>query len=191
MNTSNKLTILRLILIIPIVILLNLKYFLINIVYFTSFSFSLAYGVNILLNIIIFGLFLIASISDYYDGKLARERNEVTDFGKLYDPVADKLLVFSILITLVKYQKISLILVLILLAREIFITSYRALYATKGNGIISADTLGKYKTLAQMVAIGIILLFGTGNILNTLLMLPSLLLSILSAVDYVRSNPIV
>lgn len=179
MTISNKLTIFRLVLILPIIFFMLIRG------YFEFLPIN-----HFLINFIIFILFTVASITDYYDGKLARERNEITDFGKLFDPLADKILVFSILLVLLFFNKIDLILVIILLCREFYITGYRALYSSKGKGIIQADILGKYKTVLQMVGLSIILLFDTSYIISSIIILPSVVLSIISAFDYVKSNPL-
>lgn len=182
MNTANKLTIFRIILIIPIIILLMIRYSVI----ISPFDPM----VGVYLNILIFLLYVLAAYTDYLDGKIAREQNIITNFGKLYDPLADKLLVISILIVLVEKNLVSSLIVIILIAREIYVTSYRALYSSKKSDVISAAKLGKLKTLTQMVAIGIILLLNTGAKFNNIILLPSLILSLLSALDYVKNNPI-
>lgn len=181
MNTANKYTIFRFILIIPIIIGLMIR---------NSITVIIPSISGVYLNIFIFLLYALAVYTDYIDGKIAREQNMVTNFGKLYDPLADKLLVISILIILVEKGLVSSIIVIILISREIFITSYRALYSSTNSEVISAAKLGKLKTVAQMVAIGIILLFNTGAKFNNIILLPSLILSVISALDYVKNNPI-
>jgi len=100
-----------------------------------------------------------ASITDYFDGQIARKYNLVTNLGKLIDPLADKLLVISALVVLAKYNQISLWIVLVIIFRELLITGLRAIVAAEG-GVIAAETLGKWKTATQMVALTIIIFNG-------------------------------
>lgn len=181
MNLPNKLTVFRLILIVPIVYLLISRE---QLIYLTG-----DLRLFKITNYVVVFLFIVASITDYYDGVIARKLNLITNFGKLFDPFADKLLVISVLLVFAAYRYVSVVLVLIVIARELFITSYRALVATKGK-VIAADVLGKYKTFFQMIMIIVALLFNTSILVNNLLLMPSVLLSLISAFDYVKSNPI-
>ena len=104
---------------------------------------------NYLIAGIIFG---IASITDYFDGKIARSRNLVTDFGKLVDPVADKLLVTAAITCFVENGLCSSWVLIIILAREFAVTSMRMVAAGKGN-VIAANMWGKVKTVSQMISI--------------------------------------
>jgi len=105
-------------------------------------------------------LFSVASLTDYYDGKIARERNLVTDFGALMDPLADKILTCSAFIALVERGRISpsvevrveAWMVVIIVARELAITGLRLLAASK-NVVVSAERYGKHKTISQITAI--------------------------------------
>jgi CDP-diacylglycerol--glycerol-3-phosphate 3-phosphatidyltransferase len=105
-----------------------------------------------------FVVFLIAALSDYLDGMIAQKRNMVTDFGKLMDPIADKILVLAAFITFVQMQLIKDWMVLIIISREIVITSLRVFALNKGK-VLAAAKAGKHKTLSQMVVIFLILLF--------------------------------
>lgn len=98
------------------------------------------------------GLFIIASITDYYDGYFARKYNAVSTMGKLMDPIADKILVTSILVILATYGKIDPYMVIVILARDTFIGGIRSV-AAADNVIIDAKPAGKWKTALQMVAI--------------------------------------
>ena len=98
------------------------------------------------------GIFLAASLSDWLDGFLARKNNKITDFGKIFDPIADKILVFSVFICLVKVGFISAWAVIILLIREFLMSSARALLAKHGL-IYSANIFGKLKTALQFFSI--------------------------------------
>ena len=132
-------------------------------------------------------IFVGASITDYYDGQIARKYNLVTNLGKLIDPLADKLLVISALTVLTKYDKISLWIVLIIIFRELMITGLRAIVAADGT-VIAAETLGKWKTATQMVALTIIILFPLSYTMNNILMIIPLILTILSGAEYVLKS---
>lgn len=102
-------------------------------------------------------LFVLASITDYYDGYLARKWNIVSTMGKFMDPVADKILVSSTLIMLIPTGRLTTLMVIIIVARDSIIDGLRSVAATQ-NVIISAAKMGKWKTATQMVAIPCILL---------------------------------
>jgi CDP-diacylglycerol---glycerol-3-phosphate 3-phosphatidyltransferase len=97
-------------------------------------------------------IFGIAAITDLLDGYLARRRSEVTRLGRLLDPIADKLLVISGLILLVEFQRVSAIVAILMIAREVAVTGIRAISAAEGI-VLSAETIGKYKMTAQVLAI--------------------------------------
>jgi CDP-diacylglycerol--glycerol-3-phosphate 3-phosphatidyltransferase len=97
-------------------------------------------------------VFIVAAITDLIDGMLARRWNMVTDFGKLFDPLADKLLVTSALILFVKHDLFGAWVVVIILCREFIVTGLRSL-GESSNRVIAADNLGKAKTVTQIVAI--------------------------------------
>ena len=172
MNLPNKLATLRMILIIPFV-------FLLEIALGTS-SMALSITMRILTCIIFVG----AAITDYYDGQIARKYNLVTNLGKLIDPLADKLLVISALVVLAKYNQISLWIVLIIIFRELLITGLRAIVAAEGV-VIAAETLGKWKTATQMVALTVIILIPLSYTINNILLLIPLILTIVSGIEYV------
>jgi len=131
------------------------------------------------------GIFIIASITDFVDGYLARKYGLITDFGKLMDPMADKILVASALIALVQVGRISVWPVVIILAREFLITSFRSLAASKGL-VIAASIWGKIKTNTQIFAI--ILLLLTNSRYADAVLWVSVASTILSAVDYIGKN---
>src|SRR5688572_22215341 len=93
-------------------------------------------------------VFGFASATDLLDGYLARRRSEVTRFGRLLDPIADKLLVISGLILLVEFQRVSAVVAILIIAREVAVTEIRAISAAEGI-VLSAETTGKYKMTAQ------------------------------------------
>lgn len=137
MNIANKLTIFRIILV-PVFIL--------------CFMFNFPYHGFVALLI-----FAVASITDMIDGKLARKYNLITEFGKLMDPLADKILVIAALIMLIEKDLIFGWIVLIIIARELLVTSMR-LVAVNSGKVIAASIWGKMKTVTQLVGIVIILL---------------------------------
>ena len=96
--------------------------------------------------------FIIASFTDFYDGHIARSRNLITDFGKLMDPIADKILVLAAFLAFVELQIIPAWMVVLIIVREFVITGMRLLAASKGV-VLPADKSGKHKTASQMVAI--------------------------------------
>lgn len=138
-------------------------------------------------------VFVIAAVTDLLDGYLARKSGQVTTLGKLLDPIADKLLVLSALILLVNVDRVSALVAIVIIAREVAVTGVRAIAASEGI-IISAETTGKYKMVLQIVAIVLLILEGTvaealGNLhlpgLVTLYF--SLVLSYVSGAKYVWS----
>lgn len=145
MNLPNKLTIARVILI-PIFMIFAFPYPT-NWSWFHGGDFMNHYGPYVAL-----GLFVIASVTDLLDGKIARKYGLVTDFGKFLDPIADKLLVTAALLSLIRYSKFYLWATMIILAREFIVTGIRLIAASK-NKVIAAGKLGKIKTVIQMIAI--------------------------------------
>lgn len=103
-------------------------------------------------------IFLIAALSDYLDGFIAQKRNMITDFGRLMDPIADKILVLAAFAAFVQMQLIEAWMFVIIVSREILITSLRLFALTKGK-VLSAAAAGKHKTVSQMSVIFLILLF--------------------------------
>ena len=140
MNLPNKLTLLRIILV-PFVIAAILIPF--------PFHFTVA-GL----------LFGAAAITDAFDGKIARRDNLITDFGKFADPLADKILVISVLVCFVKLGLCGAIPLIIIIFREFTVTSVRLVAASKGN-VIAANMWGKVKTVTQIIAIVAIFVFQT------------------------------
>ena len=141
-NLPNRLTMLRVVLI-PI-ILLSL--------YFNLTSIPWVVAHTKLLNYIAAWTFVAASITDFFDGYIARKKNIVTVFGSFLDPIADKFLVISSLIMLQALGRVHVIIVLILVLREMYITALRLLAMEKGLSV-PVGTLGKWKTATQMVGI--------------------------------------
>ncbi len=105
-------------------------------------------------------VFVVAALTDLLDGYLARRNGQVTTLGKLLDPIADKLLVLSALILLVNVDRVSALVAILIIAREVAVTGIRAIAAGEGM-VISAETTGKYKMALQVVAIVLLVLEGT------------------------------
>ncbi len=103
-------------------------------------------------------IFIVAAITDYLDGMIAQKKNMVTDFGKLMDPIADKILVLAAFATFVQMQLIDAWMFVIIISREILITSLRLFALNKGK-VLSAARAGKHKTVSQMSVIFVILIF--------------------------------
>ena len=134
------------------------------------------------------GIFILASLTDLLDGKIARKYNLVTNFGKFMDPLADKLLVCSALI--VDLNRIAAWIVIIIIAREFIISGFR-LVASDNGVVIAASYWGKFKTAFQMITI-IMLVLNLNvpfmNIINTVLIYISLGLTVISLIDYIAKN---
>jgi len=106
-----------------------------------------------------FGLYFVASMTDYFDGKIARQQNIITNLGKFLDPLADKLLIGSLLIMLVRMGEgwgVPAWVVIIIMGREMAVTGMRAIAAEMGE-VVAADKLGKAKTLTQSLSVGFLI----------------------------------
>ena len=171
MNLANKLTMLR-ILMIPV--------FIAVLVY--------SKDRDIVYRYIALGIFIIASATDALDGYVARRYNMITDFGKLMDPLADKILVSSALIILIELGNISSWVVSIVIAREFIISGIR-LIATEKNIIIAASPLGKLKTVSQMLSVILMLLsIKAISLITDLSVWLMCILSVVSLLDYIIKN---
>lgn len=135
-------------------------------------------------------IFVIASLTDLLDGKIARKYNLVTNFGKFMDPLADKLLVCSALICLIELERIPSWVVIIIVAREFVISGFR-LVASDNGVVIAASMWGKYKTTFQMIMTILMILnfqFLYIPVLTQIIMWIALILTIVSLVDYLVKN---
>ena len=134
-------------------------------------------------------LFVIASLTDFLDGKIARKYNLVTNFGKFMDPLADKLLVCSALICLQDLDRVPAWVVIVIIAREFIISGFR-LVASDNGIVIAASYWGKFKTTFQMLMIIVMImnLGGAFDMVGTVLMWIALALTIISLVDYIAKN---
>ena len=181
MNLANKLTMMRIILVPIFLIFIAVK--------------EIPYG-----SIIATIVFIVASITDQLDGYIARSRNQITNFGKFMDPLADKLLVTAALVSLSEMHLISGWIVVVIIAREFAVSGLRTLAASDGI-IIAASWWGKLKTVTQMAAIITLLLkasidFVSNNrFLNVfftyvpnILLILAVIATIISGIDYFIKN---
>lgn len=172
MNLPNKLTIMRVILIPFFVFFLLSPYFP-------------AYG-----NYIAVVIFIVASLTDMLDGKIARKYNLVTNFGKFMDPLADKLLVCSAMICLIELDRLAAWIVIVIIAREFIISGFR-LVASDNGVVIAASYWGKFKTTFQMLMVIVLILdiqMPFFQILGTVLTYVALILTVVSLIDYIVKN---
>ena len=172
MNLPNKLTIFRVILIPFFVFFMLAPYFPDNGKY------------------IAVAIFIIASLTDMLDGKIARKYNLVTNFGKFMDPLADKLLVCSAMICLVATGQLASWIVIIIISREFIISGFRLIAADNGI-VIAASYWGKFKTVFQMLMI-IVLILDIQNagfqVLGVILTYVALILTVVPLIDYIVKN---
>ncbi|MFR8037501.1 MULTISPECIES: CDP-diacylglycerol--glycerol-3-phosphate 3-phosphatidyltransferase [Clostridium] len=171
MNLPNKLTTLRVIMI-------------------PFFVFFLLWqnGENYTFRMIALALFIIASLTDLLDGKIARKYNLVTNFGKFMDPLADKLLVCSALICLIELNALPAWMVIIIISREFIISGFR-LIASDNGVVIAASYWGKFKTTFQMVSVVLLILdIPALAFVTTICVWIALVLTIVSLVDYIYKN---
>ena len=133
-------------------------------------------------------LFCVASLTDMLDGKIARARNLVTNFGKFMDPLADKLLVCSAMICMIPLGKLQAWFVIIIIAREFIISGFRLIASDNGR-VIAASYWGKFKTTFQMVMICLMIAnIEALSVLTTIVMWVALVLTVVSLVDYLMKN---
>ena len=133
-------------------------------------------------------IFIVASLTDFLDGYLARKLNLVTNFGKFMDPLADKLLVCSAMICLIEKGAIPSWIVTIIIAREFIISGFR-LIASDNGVVIAASYWGKFKTVFQMIMICLMIAnISQIAIVTTVIMYIALALTIISLVDYLIKN---
>lgn len=171
MNLPNKLTILRVIMI---------PFFVVALLYDG--------GENQTLRYVAAAIFIIASLTDMLDGKIARKYNLVTNFGKFMDPLADKLLVCSALICLVELKELPAWMVIVIISREFIISGFR-LVASDNGVVIAASYWGKFKTTFQMIAV-VLLIVGIPalSMVTTAVVWIALILTVISLVDYIAKN---
>lgn len=189
MNLPNKLTVIR-VLLVPLLIL----------VYMFPYDTT---GINVpvyhildtdisLVNIIILVIFIVASITDYFDGRIARSKKLITTFGKFADPIADKLLVNTIFLLLASDGKINIIIPIIMISRDTIVDAIKMSAASK-QVVVAASKLGKLKTVSQMIALCFLLVNNfpfsvLGIDLATILAWIASVISVISGIDYFIKN---
>ncbi len=182
MNLPNKLTVFRVILIIPFVLLMLGSH--------AQWGWFMAVfgGIVDYADYIALVIFIIASLTDMLDGKIARKYNLVTNFGKFMDPLADKLLVCSAMICLIELDRIPAWIVIIIISREFIISGFR-LVAADNRVVIAASYWGKFKTTFQMVMVCLMIAdIEALAILTQIVMWIAVVLTIISLVDYLVKN---
>ena len=134
-------------------------------------------------------IFCLASLTDMLDGKIARARNLVTNFGKFMDPLADKLLVCSAMICLIPTGQLPAWVVIVIFVREFIISGFR-LVASDSGIVIAASYWGKFKTVSQMLMVIVLIadLGGVFDMIGTALIWIALILTVVSLVDYIAKN---
>ena len=172
MNLPNKLTILRVIMI-PFYVIFQMGYLGGEAAKYVALT-----------------LFIIASLTDFLDGKIARKYNLVTNFGKFMDPLADKLLVSAALICFIELGSLPAWYVLIIISREFIISGFRLVASDKGV-VIAASYWGKFKTTSQMIMVVLLILnidhpvFG---VLTQIFVWVAMILTLVSLIDYLMKN---
>lgn len=171
MNTPNKLTVARMI-IVPFLVVFLL----------TGWGGDANRYISL-------ALFVVASVTDWFDGYLARKNNLVTNFGKFMDPLADKLLVCSAMICMIELNRLPAWFVIIIIAREFIISGFRLIAAENGI-VIAANYWGKFKTASQMIMIILLILHFDGIFvtLEQIFIWLSLALTIISLITYIWQN---
>lgn len=171
MNLPNKLTILRVIMI---------PFFVVALLWDGGQNQTYRYIAAV--------IFVIASLTDLLDGKIARRYGLVTNFGKFMDPLADKLLVCSALICLIELGQMPSWMVIIIISREFIISGFR-LVASDNGVVIAASYWGKFKTTFQMISVVLLILnFQALTIITNICVWIALILTIVSLVDYIAKN---
>ena len=197
MNLPNKLSISR-ILLMPIMLLVF--YYIKSTEYINIFNYRME------LRFFILGiLFILGTITDFIDGSIARKYNLITDFGKFIDPLADKVLVLTLMIILVESKKIPAFIPIIIMTREFAVSGYRLVEASKSGKVIAASFWGKLKTTTQMIGLIFLVfdnlpffafiqsknMFEIANIYNcigSIILLLSCIATIFSGWDYLKNG---
>lgn len=182
MNLPNKLTVFRVILIVPFVLVMLGSH--------ARWGWFMAVfgGIADYADYIALGIFIIASLTDLLDGKIARRYNLVTNFGKFMDPLADKLLVCAAMICLIEMDRIPAWIVIIIISREFIISGFR-LVAADNRVVIAASYWGKFKTTFQMVMVCLMIAdIEALAVLTQIVMWIAVVLTVVSLADYLVKN---
>lgn len=182
MNLPNKLTVFRVILIVPFVLLMLGGH--------AQWDWFMAIfgGIADYTDYAALGIFIVASLTDMLDGKIARKYNLVTNFGKFMDPLADKLLVCSAMICLIELDRIPAWIVIVVISREFIISGFR-LVAADNKVVIAASYWGKFKTTFQMVMVCLMIAnIEALGMLTQVVMWIAVILTVVSLIDYLVKN---
>lgn len=189
MNLPNKLTVTRVLLVPLLIFIYMFPYESVGI----TIPVYHVLNTNVsLVNIIILLIFLVASITDYFDGKIARKEKLITTFGKFADPIADKLLINTIFLLLASKQTINIIIPIIMISRDTIVDAIKMSAASK-QVVVAASKLGKLKTVSQMIAVGFLLVnnfpfsFIGIDVANILAWIATVI-SVISGIDYFIKN---
>lgn len=180
MSLPNKLTFLRIIIIPVMLIIYNIPY-LSNNTIFLDMSYA---------NFINFILFMLASITDFLDGNIARSRNLVTTFGKFADPLADKMLVFTAMAFFVAGGQLPVWVFVLIIIREFMVSGIRLVAVENGN-VIAASNLGKIKTAVTMVALTVMFWYQISDVvllISQIGMYIACAITIISGIEYFWKN---
>lgn len=189
MNLPNKITITRIILSVILLIMMLLPWHELGVV----FPIYEVVNISVSLKYLLAGIiFLIASTSDFIDGYLARKNNMVTDFGKVMDAIADKMLVNGLLIILAYDRVISIVIPVVIITRDIIVDSCKMVSGTHGK-VVAASILGKIKTICMMSGITLTLFYNLpfeliGIPVSDILLITAVILAIASASEYVYNS---
>ena len=189
MNLPNKITTGRMVLSIIILAILTIPWASLGI----EIPNVIIFGINANLLYLISGvLFMIASITDFIDGYLARKNNQVTDFGKVMDAIADKMLVNGLLVILAATNYISLAIPVIIITRDIMVDSIKMVSGSKGK-VVAASWMGKVKTSFMMAGVTLVLFYNLpfellGIRVDQICVIIATILSITSGFQYYMGN---
>ena len=185
MNLPNKITVARIILSVIVLVILLIPWYSLGI----NWPEYLVFDMTISLKYLVAGvLFAIAAFTDFLDGYLARKNNMVTDFGKVTDAIADKLLVNGVLIILAYERSIMLIIPVVIISRDIIVDSLKMLSGSKGN-VVAASIMGKIKTICMLVGLTLVFFYNLpfaliGIPLSDILLFLAMIFSVISGCQY-------
>ncbi len=190
MNLPNKITMIRIVLAIIVLVLLMFPFGAVGL---DVPIYKIGTNVTLSLNYIIAGiLFIVASVTDFLDGNIARKNNLVTDFGKVMDAIADKVLVNGVLMIMAYNGNIPLIIPVVIITRDTVVDSIKMVAGKKGN-VVAASIWGKLKTICMMVGLSLVFFSNIpfeliGLRLDYILLIIATILSIYSGIQYFVVN---
>ena len=154
---------------------------------FMLFMYLSEQGTNYMWMLVSLGIFIIASITDYIDGQIARKYNQVSDFGKFLDPLADKLLTIAAMVMFCQWGKFEAWALMIVLTREFAVTGLRLVAVGKGT-VIAAGKSGKFKTASTMIGLCAMMAFPSVLVLQWVVVIMIVLTTVYSGVEYFIQN---